>query len=60
MGSVHGGWFVRPLTDKVPLVRADAHVVHVGGCMATSESRLIGVGGKLYSHGSATYFIVDA
>jgi len=22
---------VRPLTDKVPPVRADAHVVHVGG-----------------------------
>ena len=50
---------VRPLTDKVPLVRADAHVVHVGGRMATSEGRLTGADGKLYAHGSTTCFIFD-
>ena len=51
---------VRPLTDKVPLVRADARVVHVGGRMATSEGRLTGADGKLYAHGSTTCFIFDA
>ena len=50
---------VRPLTDKVPLVRAEARTVHVGGRMATSEGRLTGPDGKLYAHGSTTCFIFD-
>ena len=29
---------VRPLTDKVPLVRAIGTIIHVGGRMATAES----------------------
>ena len=51
---------VRPLTDKVPLVRAEARVVHLGGRMATSEGRMTGPDGKLYAHGSTTCFIFDA
>lgn len=51
---------VRPLTDKVPLVRAAAQVVHLGGRMATSEGRLTGPDGKLYAHGSTTCFVFDA
>ena len=50
---------VRPLTDKVPLVRAEAHVIHVGGRMATADARLTGADGKLYAHGSTTCFIFD-
>jgi uncharacterized protein (TIGR00369 family) len=50
---------VRPLTDKVPLVRAVGTVIHVGGRMATAESRLTGPDGKLYAHASTTCFIFD-
>jgi uncharacterized protein (TIGR00369 family) len=50
---------VRPLTDKVPLVRAEAHVIHAGGRMATADARLAGHDGKLYAHGSTTCFIFD-
>ncbi|MEP7300824.1 MAG: PaaI family thioesterase [Caldimonas sp.] len=51
---------VRPLTDQIPLVRAEATIVHAGGRMATSEGRLTGPDGKLYAHGSTTCFIFDA
>ena len=50
---------VRPLTDKVPFVRAEAHVIHSGGRMATADARLTGADGKLYAHGSTTCFIFD-
>jgi uncharacterized protein (TIGR00369 family) len=50
---------VRPLTDKVPLVRAEATIVHSGGRMATAEARLTGPDGKLYAHGSTTCFVFD-
>ena len=50
---------VRPLTDKVPFVRAEAHLIHGGGRMATADARLTGPDGKLYAHGSTTCFIFD-
>ena len=50
---------VRPLTDKVPLVRAEATIVHAGGRMATADARLTGADGKLYAHGSTTCFVFD-
>ncbi len=50
---------VRPLTDKMPLVRAEAHIIHNGGRMATADARLTGADGKLYAHGSTTCFIFD-
>ena len=50
---------VRPLTDKVPFVRAESRVVHGGGRMATSDARLTGPDGRLYAHGSTTCFIFD-
>jgi uncharacterized protein (TIGR00369 family) len=49
----------RPLTDKVPLVRAESRVIHGGNRMATSDARLTGPDGKLYAHGSTTCFIFD-
>jgi uncharacterized protein (TIGR00369 family) len=50
---------VRPLTDRVPFVRAEGHVIHGGGRMATADARLTGSDGKLYAHGSTTCFIFD-
>jgi uncharacterized protein (TIGR00369 family) len=51
---------VRPLTDKVPFVRAEGRIIHGGGRMATADARLTGSDGKLYAHGSTTCFIFDA
>jgi uncharacterized protein (TIGR00369 family) len=50
---------VRPLTDKVPLVRAEATIIHNGGRMATADARLTGPDGKLYAHASTTCFVFD-
>ncbi len=50
---------VRPLTDRVPLVRAVGTVIHRGGRMATADGRLTGPDGKLYAHASTTCFIFD-
>lgn len=50
----------RPLTSKVPLVRAIGEVIHLGNRMATADARLIGPDGKLYAHGSTTCFLFDA
>ena len=51
---------VRPLTDRVPLVRAEGRTIHVGNRMATAEGRLFGPDGKLYAHASTTCFLFDA
>ncbi|MDQ6683516.1 MAG: PaaI family thioesterase [Pseudomonadota bacterium] len=51
---------VRPLTNKVPLVRAEGRVIHGGNRMATADGRLTGSDGKLYAHASTTCFIFDA
>jgi uncharacterized protein (TIGR00369 family) len=51
---------VRALTDLVPLVRAEGHVIHMGRSMGTAEGRLVGHDGKLYAHASTTCFIMDA
>ena len=50
---------VRPLSAKVPLVRAIGTIVHAGTRMATADGRLEGPDGKLYAHGSTTCFIFD-
>jgi uncharacterized protein (TIGR00369 family) len=50
---------VRPLTTRVPLVRAVGRIVHLGTRMATAEGRLTGPDGKLYAHASTTCFIFD-
>ncbi len=51
---------VRPLTEKITLVRAEGQVIHLGKRMATADGRLIGADGKLYAHASTTCFIFDA
>jgi uncharacterized protein (TIGR00369 family) len=51
---------VRPLTDKVALVRAEGQVIHVGKRMATADARMTGPDGKLYAHASTTCFLFDS
>ena len=50
---------VRPLTIKVPMIRAEGRVIHVGGRMATADGRITGPDGKLYAHASTTCFLFD-
>jgi len=50
---------VRPLSDKVPFVRAEGRIIHGGNRMATADARLTGADGKLYAHGSTTCFVFD-
>jgi uncharacterized protein (TIGR00369 family) len=52
--------YVRPVTTRVGLVRAEGRTIHVGGRMATADGRLYGPDDKLYAHASTTCFIVDA
>ena len=51
--------YVRPVTAKVELLRAEGKVIHVGTRMATADGRLTGPDGKLYAHASTTCFIFD-
>ncbi|MCW7539199.1 PaaI family thioesterase [Aquabacterium sp. A7-Y] len=51
--------YVKALTDRVPLVRAEGRVIHVGGRLGTAEGRLLGPDGTLYAHASTTCFILD-
>lgn len=50
---------VRPLTEAVPLVRAEGKVIHAGRQIATAEGRLVGPDGKLYAHATTTCLIFD-
>ncbi len=51
---------IRALSPKVPRVRAEGRVIHVGGQTATAEARLVGHDGKLYAHGSTTCLVFEA
>lgn len=50
---------VRPLNDRVPLVRAEGKVIHAGRQVATAEGRIVGPDGKLYAHATTTCLIFD-
>lgn len=50
---------VRALTKAIPLVRAEARLVHGGRQVATAEARLVGPDGKLYAHATTTCLIFD-
>jgi uncharacterized protein (TIGR00369 family) len=50
---------LRPLTDAVPLVRAQGKVIHTGRQVATAEGRIVGPDGKLYAHATTTCMIFD-
>lgn len=46
--------YVRPLRRETGEVRCEAHVIHVGGRVATADGRIVDRDGKLYAHGTAT------
>lgn len=50
---------LRPLTDAVPLVRAEGKVIHTGKQVATAEGRIVGPDGKVYAHATTTCLIFD-
>lgn len=50
---------LRPLTDAVPLVRAEGKVIHAGRQVATAEGRIVGPDGKIYAHATTTCMIFD-
>jgi uncharacterized protein (TIGR00369 family) len=50
---------LRPLTDAVPLVRAEGKVIHAGRQVATAEGRILGPDGRLYAHATTTCMIFD-
>ena len=50
---------LRPLTDAVPLVRAEGKVIHAGRQVATADGRIVGPDGKIYAHATTTCLIFD-
>ena len=50
---------VKALTPKVPLVRAEAQVIHCGRQLATAEARLVGPDGTLYAHATTTCLVFE-
>jgi uncharacterized protein (TIGR00369 family) len=50
---------LRPLSDQVPLVRAEGKVIHVGRQVAAAEGRIVGPDGKIYAHATTTCLIFD-
>ncbi len=50
---------LRPLNERVPLVRAEGSVIHAGRQVVTAEGRIVGPDGKLYAHATTTCFIFD-
>lgn len=50
---------LRPLTDAVPLVRAEGKIIHAGKQVATAEGRIVGPDGKVYAHATTTCLIFD-
>lgn len=50
---------LRPLTEAVPLVRAEGKVIHTGKQVATAEGRILGCDAKVYAHATTTCLIFD-
>ncbi len=50
---------IRALSDRVPVVRAEGRVIHLGGQTATAEARLVGPDGKLYGHATTTCLVFE-
>ena len=51
--------YTRPLRREIGEVRCEAHVIHTGGRMATSEGRIVDANGKVYAHGTTTCMLVE-
>lgn len=52
--------YVRSLTKSVPLVRAVADVIHLGGRIGSSQARLVGPDDVLYAHATTTCLVMEA
>lgn len=50
---------VRPLSERVQLVRVEGKVIHAGRQVATAEGRIVGPDGKLYAHATTTCLIIE-
>ena len=50
--------YLRPLTTKTGTVYCEGKVIHVGGRIATAESRLTDGEGRLYAHGTTTCIVL--
>lgn len=50
--------YVRPLTDKVGVVRCEGTAIHIGGKVATAEGRIVDCAGNLYAHGTTTCMLM--
>jgi uncharacterized protein (TIGR00369 family) len=51
---------VRPMTKDTGPVRAEAHIIHRGRTVATSQGELKDRAGKLYAHAATTCMIFPA
>jgi uncharacterized protein (TIGR00369 family) len=49
--------YVRALTDRAGLVRAEGRVIHAGKQIGTAEGKLVDADGKLYAHATTTALI---
>jgi uncharacterized protein (TIGR00369 family) len=52
--------YVRALTPRVGLVRAEGRVIHAGRQVGFAEGRLVGADGKLYAHATTTCVVLTA
>lgn len=50
--------YLRALTSETGTVRAEGHVIKVGGRVALAEGRIIDAAGNLYAHGTTTRIIL--
>ncbi len=52
--------FVRPLTSRTGMVRAEGATIHVGSRIATADGKLLDNRGRLYAHAVTTCMILKA
>lgn len=50
--------YVRALSPRTPLVRAEGHIINSGRQVGFAEGRLVGPDGKLYAHATTTCVVL--
>ena len=50
--------YLRPVTTTTGMLYCEGKIIHVGGRIATAESRLTDADGKLYAHGTTTCMVL--
>jgi len=51
--------YLRAVTDRVPLVRAEGRVLHLGRQTALAEASLVDEAGRIYAQGTSTCLVFD-